>query len=164
MSAGVFVASDSNKQLALLTNDIPEIKLAYLAGIIDGEGCIHINTRDKENFSYQVAITSVDKKLLNWVKELIGGSIYGPFKGKSNKQFFYSWHAHGLHGKRILEAISPYLIIKKEAAWVYIEAVNISYNNNHRVRSPQFKQRLNDLALRLQATHSSKGKKVRVEK
>lgn len=163
LSVGVFFQSDSDKQLALLNNDIPEIKLAYLAGIFDGEGCIHVNTRDNEAFTYQLSVTSTDIELLNWIKDLVGGRIYGPFKGKKNWRNAYYWHANGLHGKRILQAISPYLILKKEAAQLFIEAVTISYNNNNRKRSPQFKQRLTTLALKIQATHSRKGNKIRIE-
>jgi len=154
---------NKEKQLNLIEYDIPNEKLAYLAGIIDGEGCIHINTRDNQAYSYQLSITSTDLILLDWIKEIFGGKIYGPFKGKSNKQYFYTWHAHGLLGKQILELTLPFLIIKNKSAQAFIEAMTISSNNTTRIRPPHIKRHLNKLVGVIQASHSSKGKKTRTE-
>lgn len=151
---------NTNKQLALLTNDIPRIKLAYLAGIIDGEGCINIHRRRDENFSYQLSITSIDVVLLEWVQGLVGGYIYGPSKGRNNKQYFYTWHANGLLGKRILEALMPYLITKKEPASMFIEAVTIAKGTTTQKRFAHIKEKINTLAESIQATHSKKGKRL----
>src|SRR5574342_1271200 len=69
-------------------------QLAYLAGLLDGEGCFHICDKRKSpqkakglrkprkeyigqiNFSTQVAICNTHIGVLNWLKEIFGGGIH----------------------------------------------------------------------------------------
>lgn len=90
-------------------------KLAYLAGLIDADGCIRIN---KEN-RIQIDVTNTQLGMIEWVKENFGGRI--AFEEKSKK--FDGWSdCYRIEIRKtkdvvkILEAIKPYLTIKQEKA------------------------------------------------
>ena len=92
---------------------------AYLAAMIDGEGCIH-SSPGKNRRIWHLTITNTSEDLRRWL-ERIGGQTYfakldGDAKVISKKQCFAwkvtaSWDLY-----RILEAVHPYLIIKKARA------------------------------------------------
>ena len=56
-------------------------QIAYLAGIIDGEGCIYIGnhscnaeTGDKY-YQTLLKVTSTDKCLIDWLQQIFGGLV-----------------------------------------------------------------------------------------
>lgn len=92
--------------------------ISYLAGIIDGEGCISINHRKKTNeYRLRISITSTDKILLDWVQERYGGYIYERKKQLPHYKRKYEWSifAHRPQ-KDFLKLLSDTLLIKKDRA------------------------------------------------
>jgi hypothetical protein len=85
---------------------------AWLAGYIDGDGCVSICRRER-NSTYrqpELVIDSCDRELLDHVKELVGGYI----TPKSNRSSVgrQGWHWQVRGGKKvipILEQVAPYL-------------------------------------------------------
>ena len=114
-----------------------EKQLAYIAGIIDGEGCLGIskNTTKKQrqkNPKYQseVCIINTDTRLMNWLKENFGGlvnerKIYGP-----NDKISYRWRIKESQHQIILKAIIPHLVIKTEQAKLIIKFLTNKTQNN----------------------------------
>lgn len=97
-------------------------EFAYIAGIIDGDGCIHINKKkgNKErslNFSLEVTIINTSEKLMNWLFDKIGGSLYFEKKRLSPKwKRVYRLRISRRQAGFLLEKISPYLVRKKRQA------------------------------------------------
>lgn len=102
-------------------------KLAYLAGLVDGEGCITIvkckEKRTKQGFRFfpLVVITNSSKDLIENVRDIIGfGRIY--FRKESSRwRKLYQLKIQDM--KNIigfLEGILPFLILKKEQAEILI--------------------------------------------
>ena len=105
-----------------------EIKLAYLAGIIDGEGSISISdnrkTQKKMHFTTQLSITSTDEILLKWITTNFGGkySSYTPKQlAKNTRKNAYKWQVSGKMLATLLNSVLPYLVIKTREAEVMIE-------------------------------------------
>ena len=103
------------------THSIAEI--AYLAGLIDGEGCIYIGhtKQGKYGNGYQwhsmLKITSCDEELIIWLENTFGGSKDSRYRWTSKKAFtrpVYNWQATGPMLDYILPLVMPYLIIKKK--------------------------------------------------
>ena len=98
-----------------------KLTASYLAGLIDGEGCLEILKRKKEacvGGYYYVArlrISSVDKEIIEWLKNSFGGFIYYR-KGKGNERDSWTWTIQFMKAKRIIDAVYPYLRIKKRQA------------------------------------------------
>ena len=106
---------------------LSETELAYIAGIIDGEGTISI-AKQREGKGYQarvtVGMTFFDIPL--WIHAVFGGSVYIR-KFKTNKQKDACIVTlTGSSARRILTELYPYLILKKPQADVAFKFWEIS--------------------------------------
>lgn len=105
------------------------LHLAYLAGIVDGEGCIHIGyyfnkTQDRSVYHSLLQITSTDKCLIDWVTNIFGGnsSVYTQAQTPKNSTIKpYTWKASGERLTHLCELLIPYAIIKKEQLQIMLE-------------------------------------------
>ncbi len=92
-------------------------KLAYLAGIIDGEGCIRI-TKTKSNignicYSSVLSFRMQAKLPAELFKEIFGTEIYErQEKGKN----YYGIIVRGKNLKLVLKQLLPYLLVKRKEA------------------------------------------------
>jgi outer membrane protein OmpA-like peptidoglycan-associated protein len=68
-----------------ITNDI-----AYIAGFLDGEGCIRIKKANQSGNSYYiwVAITNSNKGILDYIARIFGGSVKKAEK-RTNKWIYH---------------------------------------------------------------------------
>lgn len=66
-------------------------KLAYIAGFIDGEGCIRIKKSNQSGNSYYVTlqVTNSNRMPLMEIKEVFGGKVYHQEKAKNKKIYQY---------------------------------------------------------------------------
>lgn len=106
-------------------------QIAYLAGIIDGEGTLFIGnygTKDKIRgtgfFQTIIAVTTTDKCLTDWLYNNFGGwkSEYTPKQRAQNcKGPVHSWKCTGDRLTHLCELMIPYLIIKKDQALILLE-------------------------------------------
>lgn len=84
-------------------------KLAYLAGIVDGEGYL----KQEKHGTIRLVIGMTDKKTIYWIRNNFGGSVYKQQKLKSGK-LFYVWTLN--QGKELIYLyllLLPFLITKK---------------------------------------------------
>ena len=101
--------------------------LAYLAGIIDGEGSvsIHLGLAKKKYPVYiaQVVVVNSDVGLLDWIYSRFGGMIHKkptPKSGWATKRQCYTWTLTGYALDRVLSLVSPYMIVKKQQVDIVI--------------------------------------------
>ena len=100
--------------------------LAYVAGIIDGEGCISIRrqptTRTKIGFTYIMAVTvgNTNEWLICFLKQQFGGCICFD-KKTGNRKDAWRWELKCGRAVTFLELISPYLQLKKPNAEIAIQ-------------------------------------------
>jgi hypothetical protein len=93
-------------------------ELAYMAGIIDGEGSICIWTRSdyKRNtdkyFCVSIHACSTDKILIDWI-DLRWPGTRGQWKKTSPGRPMFQWERRGQKAIKVLKAIEPWLLIKK---------------------------------------------------
>ena len=102
-------------------------QLAYLAGIIDGEGTFYIgkDNRNEKSFNSRLYVVNTDERLINWLHNNFGGLIYSRSSAKNphwKKKF--EWITHKSQILPICEAIYPYLVCKKEQADIMIKFRN----------------------------------------
>jgi len=108
---------------------------AWLAAAIDGEGWIFIGTR-KPTYSWPrvvVGVTNTHKGFVEKAAELMQTKVEGPFFANPNhmapggyhsKKGIYRTQARGhLKSLAVLEAIKPFLIIKRTKAQEGIEFI-----------------------------------------
>jgi hypothetical protein len=96
------------------------MELAYLAGIIDGEGYIGIDSCYKRKgrqstHQLRVGVVNTSPELIMWLKETFGGSWSKREKPMSEKHSqCYQWRAEAKIAENILRLVVPFLIIKCE--------------------------------------------------
>lgn len=93
------------------------IEVAYLAGIIDGEGSIMLSKYHKSEYpSPYISISSTDSELLEWIKDKMGsGRInkkknYNIDKHKTSYTYFIYYDV----AIDIMKKIEPFLVITKK--------------------------------------------------
>ena len=99
---------------------LTDLEAAYISGIIDGEGHISIE-KHKQNWMYpSVRVCSTDRRIIDYLQQLLGGSIQTQAAGPRRRETFY-WVFTGLERIGTLEPlVSRFSIIKKEQ-WELIE-------------------------------------------
>lgn len=127
-------------------------EIAYLAGLIDGEGCIYIGHTKQGKYGNgyvwhsMLKITSCDEELIIWLENTFGGSKDSRYRWTSKKAFtrpVYNWQATGPMLDYILPLARPYLIIKKKQCDVMIRYRLTSKNiGNKRLPDEINQQRL----------------------
>lgn len=101
-----------------LDSDKPKSKrrsFAYLAGIIDAEGCVRIERKGRE-LSPVVHVRMKDGYVCKWIAERFGGYILDP----SPSNNVYTWGAERHVAVSCLRKIKPYLRLKQEQAEIAI--------------------------------------------
>ena len=97
--------------------------LAYVAGILDGEGSISIrNQAPHHNFQIRIVVVNTFLPLLKNLQEQFAGSIYQRKPIGLSKKECYEWVSTGNQAEGILKQLLPYLLIKRKQAELAIFA------------------------------------------
>jgi deoxycytidine triphosphate deaminase len=99
------------------TAAITDISAAWVAGIIDGEGHIRMDTGG-QNRGLHLSVANTDRSMLELLQELFqAGQIYEKMKKKPSNKQGYEWVVTKTqHIQEILIRVLPYLTIKRRAA------------------------------------------------
>jgi hypothetical protein len=113
---------------------LSEIDLAYIAGLIDGEGCMKIHTHKQQKngkvyygYTYRISISNTDKNVLCWVHKTIGmGNLLNQPNRQKNHKYSYRLE---IAGKTQILMFLPYVIIylkiKRDDAYKLFRACHI---------------------------------------
>jgi len=107
-----------------------DVKLAYVAGLVDGEGCIRICSmkgkrkpthKKARNVSYQasiqIAMSIKARQVLTIIQQELGGTIYEmPQKTNPKWEDQIQWRITGDCAEKLIEQIEPFLILKQAQA------------------------------------------------
>lgn len=100
------------------------IDLAYMAGIIDGEGCLYIGQASR-NFDGKITrhhrgllkVDNTERILIEWIMKTFKGlesSVMRKTSSKKYERIIHTWVATGDRLLDLCEQILPYLTIKKK--------------------------------------------------
>lgn len=130
-----------------------EKNLSYLAGLIDGEGCLSAWRYWNKNrtdcspyfqYSCRLNITNTSLELMKQLIQYYGGGyrMTRPANGKHKAR--YEWRPKGKKNlELLLLGIIPHLLIKREQAELLLEWVRLGYDTHD--RRFEIIQRLNNL-------------------
>ena len=90
---------------------------AYIAGFVDGEGCIYcniVNGKKRPMRRMRVAVRQKHRKILDWIACTTGiGKVYGPYPPHSDN---YLYIVVEKQAKLFLKKTVKYLRIEKDKA------------------------------------------------
>lgn len=102
-------------------------QLSYLAGLLDGEGCLYIGYNNPHNtYLPCISISNNYKPILQWCKLLFGGCVIG-----RNNRRCSTWRLTGKSALLLIKELFCYLKIKKDEAKIFLEFED-TYNYQHR--------------------------------
>lgn len=97
--------------------------LAYLAGLIDGEGTISCSqlktTKGFLALHKQLSIFNTNIAVISWITSRFGGTVHSrsrDIKWKTEHQV--KWSAN--EGYKLLKLVLPYIVIKRQQAEIYL--------------------------------------------
>jgi len=95
-----------------------EVQLAYIAGLIDGEGSIQLSRHTQGQMQPQVRLFNTDLNMINFVNEVIGGNIqvHSDTRPEHKKPVYRLCWSRRSKIVEILRALEPYMITKKAQA------------------------------------------------
>jgi deoxycytidine triphosphate deaminase len=94
-------------------NSMRDVAAAWLAGIIDGEGCLSVHDK-----GVRLTVTNTDKEMLELARSLTGvGQIYEKDDGDPKHKVRYDWVVtRSRHVQELLVRVLPYMVIKRAKA------------------------------------------------
>lgn len=99
--------------------------IAYLAGIIDGEGCISIRKWQQRNkywiYSLTLDVGNTNRILTDWLSDNFGGTVILFHSKNPRHNDRYCWRLSQGKAGIIIKKVLPYLLIKKEQAVLALE-------------------------------------------
>ena len=100
-----------------------DTNLAYVAGLIDGEGCIHLDVTKGRWYQPRVSVgmTEPALQLLTSLKDEWGGTLYRLRKPTQKWAGAWTWHLTGPVAAELLTAIRPFLRLKTAQADAALE-------------------------------------------
>jgi len=93
------------------------MNLAYVAGLMDGEGSIGF-TRSRSAMVPRVSITNTNIDILNDLKEAFGGYITPLSRSKAKWKQAYAWVINNTKAVDFVALLEPWLRIKHEQVWL----------------------------------------------
>ena len=99
--------------------ELTEAQKGYLAGILDGEGCLSIrHQKEQRSFYATLQVANTDLKMIIYIFDITGiGRVHFCKRNQPNRKDAYKWFvtvSKDIYD--ILDAIYPYLITKRSRA------------------------------------------------
>ncbi len=117
------------------------VDLAYMAGIVDGEGCIAIDRFTNKNlpsycYRLKLRVTNTNHWLIEQLRFNFGGNIK-VIKAKGNAKEAYEWYLAGESASICLKLLLPYLCIKRAQAELGIKFQSHKQGKGHHLIDKQ---------------------------
>lgn len=105
---------------------------AYLAGLIDGEGCVMVNLH-RDVASIRLVIANTSRAVMDWLCEVTGvGAVITQKAPNARSRVGYLWMCNAETAESVLLQTRPYMVIKPVQA-------DIALDTQQRLRDPALK-------------------------
>ena len=112
----------------------PNPNWPYLAGLFDGEGCVHIadfkwrvDNRIQQVYRLDMHITTTCEKLARWLVNEVGGQFYKSVL-PGNWKDAYRWQLSGHKNRELFfKGIMPYLVVKEKQIKLTLQYLELQH-------------------------------------
>lgn len=127
---------------------LTDLELAYMAGFVDGEGCVSVATRLKIYMTPTVQVSNTNQAVLQWFLAAFGGEIDVRRDHRPTRKQCNTWRVAGDKARRVLRALLPFLRVKKRQAEL---ALSYSPKGRGYKRTPQDVEQVKTIILQIRA-------------
>ncbi|MCI0562349.1 MAG: hypothetical protein MN733_28015 [Nitrososphaera sp.] len=92
-------------------NPYTDTRLAWAAGIVDGEGSIYIQ-RNRSRFTLRVSVRMCCQATVMRLAEILGGNCITLSRRTNSGKFVYSWGTTGYKAIEVLQKLEPFSVTK----------------------------------------------------
>lgn len=121
------------------------IDWAYLAGVLDSDGCISICRQLKPkrpHYTLRVFITNTSRILIDWLLTNVGGTCHiSNLNAPKHHKTAWRWTLRGYGATPILRATLPYLKVKAKRAELGLQFTKTLRNNSRKLTDEELKER-----------------------
>jgi hypothetical protein len=107
---------------------MPKLSAGYVAGFIDGEGCLSVfksKPRPSRSYAEYVAVLVVvntNRDVLEAIRDWVGtGTVYDASRASAMHKRTYQYHAKGRQLIPILKRLMPHLVVKRRQARLMLD-------------------------------------------
>ena len=110
------------------------LDIKYVAGLIDGEGCISLTIIHGKNLYPHLKVKMTHRGIIETLHQQFGGSftIERPL---GNRQEAYSWQTSGQTTMKVIKQVQPYLIVKQPQAKLVTMFDKLGVNDDQTVNN-----------------------------
>ena len=102
--------------------EISQTDLGWVAGIMDGEGFISIlRGKNPDRLYLSIGVGNTDARIVKKLHFLLGGSIDSTRQYHPKYKTIWMWRLNGKEACKILTVIMPFLVSKREEAYLALE-------------------------------------------
>jgi hypothetical protein len=137
-----------------------DILYAYVAGIVDGEGCIdlHVNGKrkcGKNNYAIRLTVGNTNQWVIEMLHMQFGGHVSIGRKKDTNPLHskVYVWEVSSLKAYKVLNLVIPFLQIKKQQALLAIQYQNRRKHSRNTALQDQVLDEADYILLKSYKTH-----------
>ena len=121
---------------------------AYLAGVLDSDGCVNISKQKgrrepkRSQYTLRVCITNTSRILIDWLLTEIGGTAYiSNLTAPKHHKTAWRWTVRGYEAIPILRKVIPYLRVKCKRAELAIQFAKTLRSDSRKLTDKELKQR-----------------------
>lgn len=100
---------------------------AYIAGLIDGEGCISIRRCKQGKYVYykpMIEVGMVSREPIELLEKTFGNSVWYEIAPSGKRRLIcHKWRVTGSKCLPIFQAIMPYLLVKRKQAFIAMSLI-----------------------------------------
>lgn len=156
-SSASWMSSDPNISFSKMYQDFSQAdpRLAYVAGLIDGEGCIGIQKSSKHALYYvevTIGMTSKALPVLTEMQKTFGGSLLKKRSKTDKWEEAHNWRIGGEGAASFLTRIVPFLMLKRRQAELAIALETMraekGWNDATRIKAAAMKEQMHTLNMK----------------
>ena len=114
---------------------LSEPHAAYIAGLIDGEGCIRAGFVSTGIVSASLTVSMTDAPTMRWLHDTVGAGCLRTYAPKKHYRRAWRFILGAHRAADLLRQITPHMITKRREAELFVELMDLRATLNHGSRS-----------------------------
>lgn len=113
---------------------LTDTELAYLAGLIDGEGCIWTSYPARATVPLKLSVTMIHRPTITWIADKCGGLMWAHRTRQPGARQAWCWQTSGIRAGSLLNRLLPFMVTKHSEAEAALRIWGTFWNDQRKGR------------------------------